>query len=321
MLGRSGMRGRLLLLSLVAGVLALLPGVAAADRWASEPPGPQTWVVTTDDEVALRAEPTVASERLAAVRADTPLRVLGDAGDWVHVFEPRSGQTAYVRGDLLAPTDRPSVYIYMAPPPISDELETIAVVTQDRPLYYYPTPNERAQAMKLDAGERENIVGALTGDDGNTWFQTQDGYFLPQDGLFLASDPDAFDGRWLDVSLSGAARVVAYDGGAPVRSFYAIKGTTHFPTQPGLWSIIRRVQDETMDSATVGIPRNAPNGYYLQHVLYTQYFTPDGASLHYNWWSSAWGSAGSHGCLGLSLADSQWLWDWASIGTPVLIHP
>jgi lipoprotein-anchoring transpeptidase ErfK/SrfK len=30
--------------------------------------------------------------------------------------------------------------------------------------------------------------------------------------------------------------------------------------------------------------------------------------------------AGSHGCLGLSLADSRWLWDWADIGTPVAIH-
>ena len=43
-----------------------------------------------------------------------------------------------------------------------------------------------------------------------------------------------------------------------------------------------------MDSATVGIPRNSPRGYYLQNVLYTQYFTSSGASIHYNYWSSMW---------------------------------
>jgi len=36
------------------------------------------------------------------------------------------------------------------------------------------------------------------------------------------------------------------------------------------------VENETMDSATLGVPRDAPGGYYLKDVLYTQYFTPQG---------------------------------------------
>jgi len=71
---------------------------------------------------------------------------------------------------------------------------------------------------------------------------------------------------------------------------------------------------------TVGIPRESPNGYYVKNVLWTQYFTPDGASFHDNYWSSNFGGAGSHGCLGLNLADSKWLWDWARIGTPVVVN-
>ena len=102
-----------------------------------------------------------------------------------------------------------------------------------------------------------------------------------------------------------------------MRSFLAVKGTARYPTPLGAWCIVRRVANETMDSATVGIPRNSPAGYYLKNVLYTQYFRATGESLHYNWWAAAWGQAGSHGCLGLSLADSRWLWDWAAIGTPV----
>ena len=48
-----------------------------------------------------------------------------------------------------------------------------------------------------------------------------------------------------------------------------------------------------MNSDTIGIPRFGPGGYYLTNVLFTQYFTGDGASLHYNYWSSNWGYAGS----------------------------
>ena len=52
----------------------------------------------------------------------------------------------------------------------------------------------------------------------------------------------------------------------------------------------------------------------------SQYFTDEGDSLHYNYWSSNFGEEGSHGCLGLSLDDAAWLWDWAAVGTIVNVH-
>lgn len=58
----------------------------------------------------------------------------------------------------------------------------------------------------------------------------------------------------------------------------------------------------------------------MTNVLFTQYFTPDGASLHDNYGSSSWGYAASHGCLGLTYADSALLWSWAGLGTLVSIH-
>jgi lipoprotein-anchoring transpeptidase ErfK/SrfK len=87
-----------------------------------------------------------------------------------------------------------------------------------------------------------------------------------------------------------------------------------------VFTILRRVANETMNSDTIGIPRFGPGGYYLTNVLFTQYFTGDGASLHYNYWSGNWGYAASHGCLGLTYADSAFLWTWAGLGTPVSIH-
>ena len=77
----------------------------------------------------------------------------------------------------------------------------------------------------------------------------------------------------------------------------ALRGIAKFPTPTGVFSIQRRVPNETMDSMTLGIPHNSPYGYLVKNVLYTQYFTPDGASFHDNYWSSNFGGAGSHGRL------------------------
>ncbi len=141
------------------------------------------------------------------------------------------------------------------------------------------------------------------------------------DGISRAEPlADSPSGRWIDVNLTEPARITAYEGDQAVHSALVIIGTQGRQTPTGHYRILRRVADETMDSATIGIPRNGPGGYYLRHVLYTQYFTNDGASLHYNYWSSNFGHPGSHGCLGMSLEDARWFWNWAGVGTPINIH-
>jgi lipoprotein-anchoring transpeptidase ErfK/SrfK len=117
-------------------------------------------------------------------------------------------------------------------------------------------------------------------------------------------------GRWIDVKLSSPTLVTAYEGNRIVYQAYAIRGIEGWQTPTGNFSIQRRVENERM----VG------PGYDVSGVLFTQYFTPMGHSIHYNYWSSNFGGAGSHGCLGLSYADSLFFWNWATIGTPVVIH-
>ncbi len=313
-------RRGLLGLVAAAGAAGVWPSIARADPWAKDAAASVRWARTTGAAVSVRTGPDVSAQRLALLRSGTLLRVLDTSVAWNQVYDPRTDITGYVYADLLEPADAPARFVYLPEVPIETELSTVVIATSDVPLYFYPSPDPLAQATTLDASDRETVVATVTGEDGGTWFKTQDGYYLTPEGLFNGAAPGDFIGRWLDVSLSGSAHVVAYDEAVPVRSFYAIKGTAKFPTPPGTWSIVRRVANETMDSTTVGIPRTGPGGYYLKNVLYTQYFRGTGESLHYNWWSSAWGLPGSHGCLGLSLGDSRWLWDWAAIGTPVSIH-
>jgi hypothetical protein len=60
-------------------------------------------------------------------------------------------------------------------------------------------------------------------------------------------------------------------------------------------------------------------GYYLPNVPYVMYFY-DGYGLHGTYWHSNFGTPMSHGCINLTIPDSEWLFYWADIGTLVNIH-
>jgi L,D-transpeptidase-like protein/SH3 domain-containing protein len=280
--------------------------------------GPK-WAVTTGD-ASLRAQPDVADNRFGFARPGTPLQVLSYNGDWAYVYNPHTQGTAYVYSSLLAPGLPPSPYVSRPAPPLVDELQDTIVLTQDSVLAVYPSAAQDAAFMPLPASSTENIIGSVRGEDGQIWYQTSDFYYVPSSGVFLPSQSDSYTGRWLIATLAPVTKVIAYEGQTPVRSMYALRGIPRFPTPTGVFSIMRRVPNETMDSLTLGIPHNSPFGYLVKNVLFTQYFTGDGASFHDNYWSSNFGGAGSHGCLGLSYGDSKWLWDWASIGVPVIVN-
>jgi lipoprotein-anchoring transpeptidase ErfK/SrfK len=137
----------------------------------------------------------------------------------------------------------------------------------------------------------------------------------------LAAGEGEGRGKWLEADLMEPAMLTAFDDGAPVWATLAIKGTVLNRTPLGDYQVVTQVLNETMDSGTLHppIPHNAPGGYYLKNVLWTQYYKWTGETIHYNYWSSNWGYAGSHGCLGLGYHEAKWAWDFADIGTPVRI--
>jgi hypothetical protein len=188
-------------------------------------------------------------------------------------------------------------------------------------LSFYPTPDAEALTEDLTHNTPLTIANAVEGEDGEAWYRTAEGDYLPARAVRLARAPrQKLSGRWIDVDLSEPAMLVAYEDDTPVLTTLAIHGAGRTPTPLGVFRIQRRVANETMNSDTIGIPRFGPGGYYLTNVLFTQYFTGDGASIHYNYWSGNWGYAASHGCLGLTYADSAFLWSWAGLGTAISIH-
>jgi hypothetical protein len=128
-----------------------------------------------------------------------------------------------------------------------------------------------------------------------------------------------FGEKWLAISLA-RQRVTAYEHTKAVFTDLCSTGdAAKGLTGKGVFAIWRRVPNETMDSTTIGYPKGHPKYYKLENVLYTQYFDNTGEALHYAWWHNNFGQPMSYGCINLRLATAKWLWDWANIGTRVVV--
>ena len=130
------------------------------------------------------------------------------------------------------------------------------------------------------------------------------------------------DERWILVNTA-TQRAVAFEGAKPVRVALVTTGMPDWVTPWGEYRIYAWVENETMDSLSIGIPRDSPDGWYVENVLFTQHFNGP-VTIHYNYWrvESYFGNvASSHGCVGMRYNDAKFFWDFATIGTRVVVVP
>jgi lipoprotein-anchoring transpeptidase ErfK/SrfK len=130
--------------------------------------------------------------------------------------------------------------------------------------------------------------------------------------LIAPLPPPGSGERWIDIDVSDqtASAMVA---DSPWYTALVTTGKPETPTPKGEFRIIKRVYDETM----------AGSGYYVDHVLFTQYFTTNYHAIHYNYWAdaNAFGrEPTSHGCVGMRYRDAEYFWYFAGVGTRVVVH-
>ena len=65
-------------------------------------------------------------------------------------------------------------------------------------------------------------------------------------------------------------------------------------------------------------PMSGP-GYYLPAVPHTMYFY-GGYAIHGAYWHNNFGRPMSHGCVNMRLADAAALFNWAPVGTKVVVR-
>jgi hypothetical protein len=250
-------------------------------------------------------------------------------GQRLHVLNPLNGGTAWIAAVAVGPSgEPPESYLRPPEPPAPAVVAAAPVGALDLPGRVIGGANVRSRpriapdTLIKTIGHNTPVqaLDEVVGADGEKWYRIAEAQFIHHSLVRLPKPFPAHPGRIIEADLNEPVLVTAYEDGKAVYSALAVKGTIAWATPTGFFRITRRVANETMDSATLGIPRNAPGGYFLKDVLHTQYFTADGASIHYNWWGGNFGYSGSHGCLGMNLADSQFFWDWAGLGTPLFVH-
>lgn len=109
--------------------------------------------------------------------------------------------------------------------------------------------------------------------------------------------------------------------GEVAREMPASMGKSRFPTPQGTFSVLRKEPFVVMDSRTIGIPLDDPEGYKLD-VYNAVRITNGGVYVHSAPWSV--GSQGyanvSHGCINLSPDNAAWYFDTVSVGDPVIVQ-
>jgi lipoprotein-anchoring transpeptidase ErfK/SrfK len=133
----------------------------------------------------------------------------------------------------------------------------------------------------------------------------------PTEAPDITQDDDSLfpnDEGWIDVNLS-QQQIYAYEGDILVNSFVVSTGVYGTPTVTGEFRIYVKVPLQDMSGP----------GYYLRDVPWVMFFYED-YGFHGTYWHNNFGTPMSRGCVNLTMDDAAWLYDWAEVGTRVVVH-
>lgn len=162
-----------------------------------------------------------------------------------------------------------------------------------------------------ELADKQNLANTIAADiiAGKDSTQTMN----IQVAAYKTVNMNAFE-KWIEVDLS-EQRTTAYERATPVRSFVVTTGKRGHETVKGEFSIWLRVRSQTMQGGS-----RADGSYYsIPNVEWVSYFYKDYA-IHGAWWRDQFGVPGSRGCVNMRNEDAKWVYEWAPLGTKVIVH-
>jgi lipoprotein-anchoring transpeptidase ErfK/SrfK len=160
-------------------------------------------------------------------------------------------------------------------------------------------------------GTKVNInvdINSVPGGNGTYGQLSTSGSFTVGDAVIIKAD-------------LGTHQLTVNQNGADVKTIPITGGKAGFETRSGTKVVMEKLSTVRMDANTVGIEPGDPNYYDIPDVQFAMRETNSGEFLHAAPWSV--GSQGktnvSHGCIGMSTANAQWLFNLAKVGDPVVV--
>lgn len=114
--------------------------------------------------------------------------------------------------------------------------------------------------------------------------------------------------RWIEINLS-SQRLYAWEGKTLIHSVTISSGNDENPTPTGTFGIKTKQVSGRMQGDRYDIP----------DVPYVMYYSGNYA-IHGAYWHSQFGTPVSSGCINLPVGEAQWLFNWAQVGTPVVVR-
>ena len=111
--------------------------------------------------------------------------------------------------------------------------------------------------------------------------------------------------------------VYAYEGNTLFMKQSVSTGKEGNATPRGNFTISRKVPSRYMQGPLPGI---SDQEYDLPGVPWTMYFNEYGAALHGAYWHDKFGQQWSHGCVNLPVDKAEVLYEWADVGTAVVVR-
>ncbi|MBV9358789.1 MAG: L,D-transpeptidase [Chloroflexi bacterium] len=229
----------------------------------------------------------------------------------VHVTTPAALDPPVVRpggGAVVSPTTHPTI-IFAAPVADPDAaLNAIDIQPSIKGEWRWTAPNR----AELVPNSRLPVLTSykVTIHGGPDGPRSQDGGYLEDD---VVSTFQTTHDKRIDVSLAGQVVTLIQDGQA-IRTLAAATGVAAAPTPPGDYV----VQAHMAQARFVG--QNPDGSHYdIPDVHWVMPFMGD-YTIHGAYWRGRFGVPGSDGCVSMTDADAKVLYDWADVGTPVIIH-
>ncbi|AUB38866.1 Lipoprotein-anchoring transpeptidase ErfK/SrfK [Nostoc flagelliforme CCNUN1] len=114
--------------------------------------------------------------------------------------------------------------------------------------------------------------------------------------------------RWIQIDLS-KQRLIAWEGDRVVYGSAISSGKKSTPTLTGTFNIQSKFKTTRMRGENYNVP-NVPHAMFYQGNY----------GIHGAYWHKRFGTPVSHGCVNLAPKHAKWLFEWASVGTPVVIQ-
>ncbi|MDB5224749.1 MAG: ErfK/YbiS/YcfS/YnhG family protein, partial [Candidatus Adlerbacteria bacterium] len=195
---------------------------------------------------------------------------------------------------------------------------------------------EYPAVLKLRNGIVLKIAETVVADDGSSWYKvafdstvryrervTSDWYvaadvvrtFDNTGDQALPGDSSAASTKKIIVRR-GEQMLYAYEDDVLFMQEPISTGLELTPTPRGTFTIFRKTPSRYMQGP---IPDISDQYYDLPGVPWDLYFTYQGGAIHGAYWHDNFGQPWSHGCVNLPPEKAKQLYEWADVGTKVVV--